>query len=126
MSQSKLKSGKVVNVQCFPLYSILLAHGRTNIDVFVLDVEGHELKVLKTIPWDKVRIKVITNDTFSLITCASFTYLIDWQILFVEWEWVEEGYQAIADFMETQGYVTFGDIATPYARDVVFVEDYLR
>ena len=31
-------------VQCFPLYSILLAVGRTSIDFFSLDVEGHELK----------------------------------------------------------------------------------
>ena len=38
--------GKNVNeVQCFPLYSILLAVGRTSIDFFSLDVEGHELKV---------------------------------------------------------------------------------
>jgi hypothetical protein len=45
-------------VQCFPLYSILLAVNRTNIDFFSLDVEGHEAKVLQTIPWHKVNIKV--------------------------------------------------------------------
>jgi FkbM family methyltransferase len=47
-----------VNVQCLPLYSILLAVNRTTVDVFSLDIEGNELDVLKTIPFDKVDIKV--------------------------------------------------------------------
>ena len=42
-------------------YSILLAANRTTIDFFSLDVEGSELDVLKTIPWDKVDIKVISR-----------------------------------------------------------------
>ncbi len=58
VSQKELDAGKLVNVQCFPLYSIMLAHGRTSIDFLSLDVEGHELKVLKTVPWDKVNITV--------------------------------------------------------------------
>ncbi len=45
-------------VQCFPLYSILLAIGQTTVDFFGLDVEGAEYKILKTIPWHKVDIKV--------------------------------------------------------------------
>ncbi len=44
--------------QCFPLYSILLAIGKTDVDYFGLDVEGSEYKILKTIPWHKVNIKV--------------------------------------------------------------------
>lgn len=48
----------MITVQCFPFYSVLLAVGRTQIDFFSLDVEGHELKILKTIPWHKVDIKV--------------------------------------------------------------------
>jgi len=47
-----------VQVQCLPLYSILLALNRTTVDLFSLDIEGHELSVLKTIPYDKVDIKV--------------------------------------------------------------------
>ena len=50
---------KNVTVQCFPLYSILLALNRTVIDFFSLDIEGDELKVLKTIPWSKVHIKML-------------------------------------------------------------------
>jgi hypothetical protein len=51
-------SAGTMKVQCLPLYSILLALNRTTIDIFSLDIEGHELIVLKTIPFDKVDIKV--------------------------------------------------------------------
>ena len=39
------RNPRLYKMQCFPLYSILLAVGRTSIDFFSLDVEGHELKV---------------------------------------------------------------------------------
>ena len=45
-----------IKVQCFPLYSILLAVGITKIDFFSLDVEGAEQIVLDSIPFDKVDI----------------------------------------------------------------------
>lgn len=48
-----------IRMQCFPLYSILLALGNPTVDLFSLDIEGAELQVLKTVPWDKVDIKVI-------------------------------------------------------------------
>lgn len=54
-----LKEGKLVNVQCFPFYSVLLALGRTSIDYFSLDVEGQEFNILKTVPWHKIDIKVV-------------------------------------------------------------------
>jgi len=47
-----------VPVHCLPVYSILLALNRTTVDLFSLDIEGHELDVLRTIPFDKVDIKV--------------------------------------------------------------------
>lgn len=47
-----------VQVQCFPIYSILAALNRTEVDYFSLDIEGDELAVLKTIPWNNVRIQV--------------------------------------------------------------------
>ena len=49
-----------VKVQCFPLYSILLSLNQTNVDYFSLDIEGDELQVLKTIPFDKLNIKIMT------------------------------------------------------------------
>ena len=45
-------------VVCLPLYTILLAVGNPVVDFFSLDVEGVEIEILKTIPWDKVRINV--------------------------------------------------------------------
>ena len=44
-------------VQCLPVYTLLLAMGNPTVDFFSLDVEGAELNVLKTIPFDKVDIK---------------------------------------------------------------------
>lgn len=49
-----------IQIQCFPLFSILLALDQLTVDFFSLDVEGDELNVLKTIPWDKVNIKMLT------------------------------------------------------------------
>lgn len=49
-----------VRIQCFPLYSLLLALNQLTVDFFSLDVEGDELRVLKTVPWDKVNIKMMT------------------------------------------------------------------
>ena len=54
-----LEKGRLATVQCFPLYSILLAVGRTQIDYFSLDVEGSETDVLTSVPWHKIFIKVI-------------------------------------------------------------------
>ena len=44
---------------CYPLYSIMLALGQSRIDYFSLDVEGAELPILSTIPFDKLYIDVI-------------------------------------------------------------------
>lgn len=55
-----------VQVQCFPLFSILSALNRTQVDYFSLDIEGDELAVLKTIPWDRVDIKVYKSIIYIL------------------------------------------------------------
>jgi len=49
-----------ITTQCFPFYSILLAVGNPTVHYFSLDVEGVELDILRSIPWDKVDIKVLT------------------------------------------------------------------
>lgn len=49
---------KFANVQCLPLFSLLAAINVTTVDYFSLDVEGSELGVLRTIPFDKVLIRV--------------------------------------------------------------------
>ena len=50
----KLKTFKNFQVQCFPLYSVLMALDNPAVDYMSLDIEGAELPVLKTVPWDKV------------------------------------------------------------------------
>ena len=47
-------------MQCYPLYSLLLAAGNPTVDYLSLDVEGAELKVLQTIPFSEVDIRVIS------------------------------------------------------------------
>ena len=93
----------VEKVQCFPLYSILLAIGRTQIDFFSLDVEGAEYKILSTIPWNKV----------------------DMTVLCVEWMHTPEGEPAMTKLMESNKFVKFGMIELDYSRDVVYVKDFL-
>ena len=55
-----LSPAVVMVEQCFPLYGMLLAVNRTHVDYLSLDVEGPELEILKTIPFDKVVIDVVT------------------------------------------------------------------
>ena len=52
------------DMQCFPLYSILMAAaGNVTVNYLSLDIEGAELQVLKTLPWHKVDIEVLTVET---------------------------------------------------------------
>jgi hypothetical protein len=50
---------KSIDVDCYPLFNILQAVNLTALDALILDVEGAELGILQTIPWDYVDIKVI-------------------------------------------------------------------
>jgi hypothetical protein len=70
----------IYKVQCFPLYSMLVAVGRTRVDYFSLDVEGSEYKILATIPWHKVDIKVCIARTYSM----RFRILISQTFKFVD------------------------------------------
>ena len=47
---------KATDTLCIPVYSILEAINIHHINFFSLDVEGAELEILKTIPFDKVKI----------------------------------------------------------------------
>ena len=42
---------------CLPLFTILNAIGNPVVDYFSLDVEGSELPILRSVPWEKVTIK---------------------------------------------------------------------
>ncbi|XP_059082225.1 protein Star-like [Tigriopus californicus] len=53
-------------VICYPIYAILAAVNQTKVDYFSLDVEGFELDILKTIPFDQVEITALS---------VEFTYI---------------------------------------------------
>ncbi|XP_064103080.1 uncharacterized protein LOC135213114 isoform X2 [Macrobrachium nipponense] len=77
------KTSKTVAIKTFPLYTMLLAVNITTIDFLSLDVEGDELKVLQTMPWDKVQVRVM---------CVEINH-------------VEGGAPAVINYMEKQGYI---------------------
>ena len=54
----------VLDVDCLPLFTLLAALDFPTVDFFSLDVEGAELGILQTIPWDQVNI-VLTEKHFS-------------------------------------------------------------
>ncbi|XP_059475805.1 uncharacterized protein LOC132196887 [Neocloeon triangulifer] len=50
---------KMIEVLCMPFFTIYKALDRQEVDLFVLDIEGHENEVLHTIPFDKTNILVL-------------------------------------------------------------------
>ena len=73
------------------------------VDYFSLDVEGMEYQVLQTIPFDRIKIKVL-----------SVEYIHD-----------KEGANEIIEFMETKGYrvVTKVTNGNNLANDLIFVHE---
>ena len=59
-TQPSFRKSNNITAQCFTLHSILLTLGRTHVDYFSLDVEGPELDILQTIPFDKITFDVIS------------------------------------------------------------------
>jgi len=49
-----------LEVNCFPLNSVMAALGVSHVDYLSLDVEGAELQILRTVDWTRLRIDVIT------------------------------------------------------------------
>uniref|UniRef100_A0A8D8RJD1 Protein Star n=1 Tax=Cacopsylla melanoneura TaxID=428564 RepID=A0A8D8RJD1_9HEMI len=101
--ESEDLSKRYVDVQCFPLVTYLLAMNITTVDYFSLDVEGSELQVLQTIPFDQFNIRTLS----------------------VEWTHVKEGKDEIRSFMEKKGYTVFSEVTNDQllANDFIFVKD---
>ncbi len=96
-----LRGKGALQVPCYPLFSLLLYLNITTVDYFSLDVEGVELDILKTIPFDKLDIHILS---------------------------VEYGHgnkDQIKYFMETQGYVLHKDIHFANIPQVLYVEDFI-
>ncbi|XP_065575961.1 uncharacterized protein LOC136037257 isoform X2 [Artemia franciscana] len=49
---------KLIDVFCVPVYSIMTAVNMPSVDIFFLDVEGPELEILKTMPFDKIDVSI--------------------------------------------------------------------
>lgn len=60
---SQIRAEEVM-VECVPLYSLLLALEVTHVDYFSLDVDGIDLDILRTIPFDKIQIDVMSVEWF--------------------------------------------------------------
>jgi hypothetical protein len=97
--KEKVDAGRFIQVQCFPLYSILLALNQTRVDYFSLDVEGTEKGVLDSIPWDKVDIRTMS-------------------IEFNKWS---GGKSSLIAYMARQGYKAVSEIDTDKAHDIIFL-----
>ncbi len=101
-STSTKQSKHVHSVYCFPFYSLMLALNQTRIDYFSLDVEGMELDILKTIPFDKLDIKVLT----------------------VEYKHAQSS-AAYRDFMTKKGYYLYDRIIASDKQKHYFSHDYV-
>lgn len=95
------KNDHAVKVQCVPLYTLLLAINRTTVDFLSLDLEGSELDVLRTIPFDKVNIKSVAVEVIN----------------------GKEGPEPVKELMSKNGYhlhETVGDLG-----DLIFINEEL-
>ncbi|CAL8144909.1 unnamed protein product [Orchesella dallaii] len=93
-----------LTVQCIPLYTILTALNITQVDYLSLDVEGLELEILKTVPFDKIMFKFLTIEHWS----------------------IPGGRKALQTFMESKGYVFIKELNDKHTRDSAFIHHSLR
>ena len=94
-------------VLCIPLFSILDAIGIKHIHFFSLDVEGAELDILKTIPFDKVKV-----DLFVIEYAVGNGQGIDSTVTAKRYREFQEFFQKIGSYKEV--HRTFQDVF--YAR----------
>lgn len=56
------RKGKITKMKCTTMYRILKARGITHVDYLSLDVEGHEVEVLKGFKLSEIQVDVITTE----------------------------------------------------------------
>lgn len=101
---SRRHKRKPAIVPCFPLETLLLAINVTHVDYFSLDVEGVEMPVLKTIPWNKLDIRIMS----------------------VEYGHGPNGKTPYLEFMKSiGGYALYDDIHIGNYEKALFVEDFI-
>ncbi|XP_066973288.1 protein Star-like [Macrobrachium rosenbergii] len=84
--------------QCFPLETLLLALNVSTVDFLSLDIQGREKDVLRTVPFSKIKIRVIAVEIVESSVDQSFI-----------------------DFMEGNGYVLLNKDTLPLIRDHIYV-----
>ncbi|XP_037800759.1 uncharacterized protein LOC119595721 [Penaeus monodon] len=101
------KGHKGIPVKTVPIATLLRALDVSQIDYFSIDIEGAELKVLATFPWDKVKIRLM---------CIEVNHI---------------GIERVNSFMEERGYMYVGkrDIDAWYGwkdllQETINVEEY--
>ncbi|KAK7083659.1 hypothetical protein SK128_013970, partial [Halocaridina rubra] len=77
---------ETVQVKSIPLYSILLALNVSVVDFLSLDIESFEVKVIKTIPFDKIKFRLM---------CIEFNH-------------IPEGLPHLTEYMTSKGYKFLG------------------
>lgn len=90
-------------VQCIPLYTMIAALELKIVDYLSLDVEGLELDILKTLPFDKISFKIMTVEHWS----------------------VPGGADALKDFLEPKGYKFVTTMEDRVTQDSLFVHESL-
>ncbi|XP_043289340.1 uncharacterized protein [Venturia canescens] len=95
-------SGKHITVQCFPLVSYVAALGIETVDYLSLDIEGNEMEVLETIPFDRIDIRTLS----------------------VEHIHGRVGRKQMIEFMEKRGYYVYSFVERDdnLANDIIFVK----
>ncbi|XP_012534778.1 uncharacterized protein LOC105835779 [Monomorium pharaonis] len=95
-------TGEHVRVQCLPLKLYTAALGVKIIDYFSLDIEGNEIDVLETIPFNEVDIKTLS----------------------VEYIHNAKGKKYLIDMMERRGYYVYSFVthSDNLANDIIFVK----
>jgi len=103
------KIDKSSTVPCFPLETILLALNRTHVDYFSLDVEGFELRILRTIPFDRLIIDVLS---------VEYNHIVDYKD-------IEEGKRALVNLMTKKGYYVEDDIYDRNLEEYSYTDDFI-
>ena len=97
------KTRRTIKMQCFPLTSIVYALGNPKIDYLSLDIEGAELEVLKTIPFDKLNIQLMSLE----IIRKKLNHNVPGDHV--------DPYDEIVNFLDTKGYKIYKSI--PHTRE---------
>ena len=97
------KTTNNITAQCFTLYSLLLAIGQTEVDYFSLDVEGPELKILQTIPFDQVKIYMISIE-YSVMSHGS---VVNEKLTLEKLQQIREFFRSLGTYKEV-GILSWG------------------